>query len=62
VFAIHNLSGETVEYELDLGDDVGGVDDLLELREHEVDGGKLRLRLDAYGYLWLRAIRAPEHR
>jgi glycosidase len=61
VFAIHNLSDQAVEYELDLGDDVGGVDDLLELREHEVDCGRLRLRLDPYGYLWLRAIRAPEH-
>jgi glycosidase len=58
VFTIHNLSGETVEYELDLGDDVEGVDDLLELREHEVEGGRLRLRLDAYGYLWLRALRS----
>jgi glycosidase len=58
VFAIHNLSRETVEYELDLGEDVDGVDDLLELREHEVNGGRLRLRLDAYGYLWLRALRS----
>jgi glycosidase len=58
VFAIHNLSDERVEYELDLGDDVDGVDDLLELREHEVEAGRLRLRLDAYGYLWLRAIRS----
>src|SRR4051794_27705105 len=58
VFAIHNLSGETVEYELDLGDDVDGVDDLPELRDHKVKDGRLRLRLDAYGYLWLRAIRS----
>ncbi len=58
VFAIHNLSGETVEHELDLGEDVDGVDDLLELREHRVEGGRLRLRLDAFGYLWLRAIRS----
>jgi len=58
VFAIHNLSSETVEYDLDLGEDVAGVDDLLELRDHEVEGGRLRLRLDAFGYLWLRAIRS----
>lgn len=58
VFAIHNLSGETVECDLDLGEGVDGVDDLLELREHEVDDGRLRLRLDAFGYLWLRAIRS----
>jgi glycosidase len=58
VFAIHNLADQTVEYELDLGGDVDGVDDLFELRDHEVEGGRLRLRLDAYGYLWLRAIRS----
>ena len=34
-----------------------GVDDLLELRDHHVDGGRLRVELDAYGYLWLRAVR-----
>ena len=38
--------------------DVDGVDDLLELREHQVEGGRLRVELDAYGYLWLRAIRS----
>src|SRR4051795_1173121 len=58
VFAVHNLSGETVTAELDLGDDVTGVDDLLELREHAVERGKLRVELDAYGYLWLRARKA----
>jgi glycosidase len=55
VFTIHNLSEEAVEYDLELGDGVDGVDDLLELREHEVDEGRLRVRLAAYGYLWLRA-------
>jgi trehalose synthase len=55
VFAIHNLSPDTVEYEIDLGDDVAGVEDLLELRDHRVEGGRLQLRLDGYGYLWLRA-------
>ncbi len=55
VFAIHNLSDDTVTAELDLGGDVTGVEDLLELREHRVEGGKLRVELDAYGYLWLRA-------
>jgi glycosidase len=57
VFAVHNLSGEPVEAELDLGDGVTGAEDLLELREHRVDGGRLRVRLAAYGYLWLRAVR-----
>jgi glycosidase len=53
VVAVHNLSDERVTAELELG--VDGVDDLLELREHEVIGGKLRVDLAPYGYLWLRA-------
>ena len=57
VFAIHNLSDGTVTAELDLDGDITGVDDLLELREHRVEAGKLRVELDAYGYLWLRARR-----
>jgi len=55
VYTIHNLSEEPVAADLDLGDGVVGVDDLLELREHHVEGGTLHVRLDAYGYLWLRA-------
>jgi trehalose synthase len=58
VFALHNLSGEPVEAELDVGDDVTGLDDLLELREHRVERGRYRVELGAYGYLWLRARRA----
>jgi trehalose synthase len=58
VFAVHNLSGGRVEAELDLGQEVAGVDDLIELREHRVERGRLRVDLDAYGYLWLRARRA----
>jgi trehalose synthase len=58
VFAIHNLSDERVTAELDLGEDVDGVDDLLELREHHVREGRLRVELDGYGYLWLRAVRS----
>jgi trehalose synthase len=58
VFTAHNLSAEPVEAELDLGWDVTGVDDLLALREHRVEKGRLRLRLDGYGYLWLRAVRS----
>jgi trehalose synthase len=57
VFAIHNLSDAKVTAELDLDGDVTGVDDLLELREHRVEAGTLRVELDAYGYLWLRARR-----
>jgi len=55
VYTMHNLSGEPVAAELDLGDDVVGVDDLMELREHHVERGRLPVELDAYGYLWLRA-------
>ena len=58
VFVVHNLSAEPVAAELDLGDDVEGVDDLLELRDHHVEGGRLRVELGAYGYLWLRACAA----
>jgi trehalose synthase len=57
VVAVHNLSDEPVGADLDLGEDVDGVDDLLELREHQVDGGRLHVDLDAYGYLWLRTRR-----
>jgi trehalose synthase len=58
VLALHNLSDETVAAELDLGDDVDAVDDLLERRDHHVEGGRLRVELGAYGYLWLRVRRA----
>jgi trehalose synthase len=52
VVTVHNLSDAPVEAELDVGD--GVIEDLLELREHHVRDGRLRVRLDAYGYLWLR--------
>jgi trehalose synthase len=57
VVAAHNLSDAEVTGELDLGEDVTAVDDLLELREHEVRRGRLRIDLGAYGYIWLRARR-----
>ncbi len=58
VITVHNLSAATVKTELDLGEDVEDVDDLLENREHRVDSGHLHLDLAPYGYLWLRARRA----
>ena len=58
VVTVHNLSAEPVAAELDLGEDVDGADDLLELRDHEVRGGRVRVVLGAYGFLWLRARRA----
>jgi maltose alpha-D-glucosyltransferase/alpha-amylase len=57
VVTVHNLSGSRVAAELDLGGEVTGVDDLLELREHQVCDGRLSVDLDAYGYLWLRVCR-----
>ena len=55
---MHNLGPEPVATELELGPDVEGVDDLLELRDHEVTRGRLRVELEPYGHLWLRARRA----
>jgi glycosidase len=57
VVTVHNLSDSPVSGELDLGDGVDGVEDLLELREHQVRDGRLHVRLDAFGYLWLRTCR-----
>jgi trehalose synthase len=55
VVVAHNLSAEPVAAEVELGDDVDGVEDLLEAREHRVEGGVVRAELAPYGYLWLRA-------
>jgi glycosidase len=57
VVTVHNLSGSRVAADLDLGAEAAGVDDLLEAREHHVQGGRLRVDLDPYGYLWLRMRR-----
>ncbi len=46
VVAVHNLAGHAVEVELDL--DAPAVEDLLEVRDHDVRDGRLSLRLDAY--------------
>ena len=45
VYAVHNLWDEPVAAELDLGGDATGVNDLLELRERRVEGGRLRVEL-----------------
>jgi maltose alpha-D-glucosyltransferase/alpha-amylase len=60
VVTVHNLSASPVATELDLGEDVQGVDNLLDMREHHVEGGRLGVELGAYGYLWLRARRASD--
>ena len=54
VLAVHNLSGAPVRAEIDLGEAVTGVDDLLEPRAHVVERGRLKVELAAYGHLWLR--------
>jgi trehalose synthase len=58
IVTVHNLGEDEAEATLELGDEVAGVDDLLELREHELlDGGRLHVTLGRYGYLWLRVRR-----
>jgi trehalose synthase len=58
VVAVHNLGEGHAEAEIELGEDVVAVEDLLEERDHELlDGGRLRVRLGRYGYLWLRPVR-----
>ena len=56
MFVVHNLSARPVAPTRPWRRR-DGVDDLLELREHRFEGGRLRVELDAYGYLWLRARR-----
>ena len=59
IVAVHNLAGKNAKATLELGDDVAGVDDLLEAREHSVSkSGRLDVSLGAYGYLWLELRRA----
>jgi trehalose synthase len=57
VVTVHNLGEDEAEADLELGDDVEGIDDLLELREHKVRKGRLNVKLGRYGYLWLRLRR-----
>jgi Maltogenic Amylase, C-terminal domain len=60
VITVHNLSASPIATELDLGQYVEGADDLLDMRERHVEGGRLRVDLAAYGYLWLRARRGTD--
>jgi trehalose synthase len=63
VVAVHNLGERRVEATLKLGDDVVGVDDMLEARDHDLaKAGQLKVRLDRYGYLWLRVRRKGDRR
>jgi trehalose synthase len=58
VVTVHNLGEDEVEAELELGEDAVGIDDLFELREHDLRAkGRLHVKLARYGYLWLRVRR-----
>jgi trehalose synthase len=61
VVMVHNLSEVEAEEELELGEDAVAIDDLLELREHDLrEGGRLNVELGRYGYLWLRVRRSGQ--
>jgi trehalose synthase len=64
VLAVHNLSGKPAQSLLELGAADGepvAVDDLLFDRTHRVRrDGSLNVKLDAYGYLWLRLLRGDQ--
>ena len=58
ILAVHNLAEEPAGARLELGDDVIGAEDVLELRDHPVGkGGRLDVELGRYGYRWLRLRR-----
>jgi trehalose synthase len=58
VVAVHNLAAGTAKATVELGEDVTGVEDLLEARDHKVmKKGTLDVELGAYGYLWLKLQR-----
>jgi trehalose synthase len=58
ILAVHNLSAEPGGTTLELGGDVTGAQDVLELRDHPVgDGGRIEVELGRYGYRWLRLRR-----
>lgn len=57
VYALHNLSGQALRFELPLGPGPGGgcVHDVLADHRHEVqEDGTYRGELEPYGYRWLR--------
>jgi Sucrose hydrolase-like, C-terminal domain len=58
--AVHNLGADPCHFDLPLNDleDVVGADDLLDgTPEHHLDGPRLSLTLEPYGYRWLRIRR-----
>jgi maltose alpha-D-glucosyltransferase / alpha-amylase len=58
IVAVHNLAEEPARATLELGEDVTGAENVLELRDHPVgDGGRIEVELGRYGHLWLRPRR-----
>jgi maltose alpha-D-glucosyltransferase/alpha-amylase len=65
VMAVHNLAAEPCRLALPLDgiDDAAGADDLLDSsREHPIEGRKLAVTLDPYGYHWIRIRRESQRR
>jgi glycosidase len=63
VVAVHNLAEEDAPATLELGEDVNGIDDVLEDRSFDVrKGGRLDVELGGYGYLWLLVRRDGDRR
>src|SRR4051794_3434639 len=62
VVALHNLADTAASAQLDLGDDVAGLDDVLGECEREVlDDGRVAVQLAPYGHQWL-LVRRPGDR
>jgi maltose alpha-D-glucosyltransferase/alpha-amylase len=63
VIAVHNFSADPyeIEIEVDDADRRASVDDLLGSEDVSIDGGKIRLTVEGYGYYWLR-MPAPGQR
>ena len=57
VIAAHNLGSDPVEAEVEVGEDISGATNLLGGDDLEAHGGRLALRLDGYGFAWLRLRR-----
>jgi maltose alpha-D-glucosyltransferase/alpha-amylase len=63
VIALHNLGSKKVHVDVELGDHVDEVFDLLNNTEHRIKRGqKHRFLLDPYGYAWFRQRAGPESR
>jgi glycosidase len=66
VVTVHNLGPDPVEVDIPLGEDgdeaIIGADDLLETAWVEAVDRQLSLKLDGYGYRWLRPRREGDRR